>query len=168
MQNINFVKIGIVLSVTPTINDEGYVTMQIKPEVSSVVDTLVTPGGNPIPIVDTSLAETTVIAKDGSTILIGGLRKEEEPMVNKRVPFFSSIPIIGHLFRSKQSSKLRSEVLVMITPHVVAGDVLTTAEDISIEAGLKPYIEYGAPETVNDPSAAPVRIRRIDRRERKR
>jgi type II secretory pathway component GspD/PulD (secretin) len=170
-EDINFVDIGIILRVTPKINDLGYVTMAIKPEVSSVVDTLVTPGGNPIPIIDSSEAETTVIAKDGSTILIGGLRKEEESIVTKRVPFFSSIPILGYLFRSKSSVKLRSEVLVMITPHIVSGDVLMTAERASVAEGLKPYIEYTAGEGVSG-SVPPPAIRGIndvdlrDRREK--
>ncbi len=167
-EDINFVDIGIILRVTPKINDLGYVTMAIKPEVSSIVDTLVTPGGNPIPIVDSSEAETTVMAKDGSTILIGGLRKEEETVVTKRVPFFSSIPILGYLFRSKSSVKLRSEVLVMITPHIVSGDVLMTAEKASVAEGLKPYVEYVAGEGASDvvPPAVNRGTNDVDIRER--
>ncbi|MFC1700001.1 hypothetical protein ACFL1I_08640, partial [Candidatus Omnitrophota bacterium] len=73
-----WLKKGIQLAVTPTINSDGFVTMKIKPEISSVVSTLETTSNNKIPIVDTSTAETTVMVKDGSTIIIGGLRRDEE------------------------------------------------------------------------------------------
>jgi len=72
-EEVTFVDVGIQLAVTPTINDDGYVTMKVKPEISSVVSSLTTPSGNKIPIIDTSMAETTVMVRDGATIVIGGL-----------------------------------------------------------------------------------------------
>jgi len=141
-EDVNFVDIGIQLSVTPTINDDGFITMNIKPEVSSVVDTLVTPSGNQIPIIDTSLAETTVMVKNDSTIIIGGLRREEETESSERVPFFSDIPILGHLFRSGSKGLERSELLVMITPHIVDGTLLMTGDIEPGEEAMKPFREY--------------------------
>ena len=75
-EQVTFVDVGVIISVVPTINKDGYVILKLKTEINSVIDTLVTPTNNKIPIIDTSLAETTVMAREGSTILIGGLKKE--------------------------------------------------------------------------------------------
>jgi type IV pilus assembly protein PilQ len=127
-EEVTFVDVGIQLSVTPTINDDGYITMKIKPEISSVVSFLDTPSGNKIPIIDTSVAETTVMVKDGTTIIIGGLRREDKTSAVEQFPFLSKIPIISYFFKNKTSKVERTELLVMITPHITAGDVLLTGD----------------------------------------
>ncbi len=139
-EEVTFVDVGIQLSVTPTINDDGYVTMKVKPEVSSVVSTLTTPSGNKIPIIDSSMAETTVMVKDGATIIIGGLRKEEKTSSSEQLPFLGKIPLLGFLFRSGSNKTERTELLVMLTPHIISGDVLTTGDER--EFGTKPGKEY--------------------------
>lgn len=150
-EDVTFVDVGIQLSVTPTINDEGYITMKIKPEVSSVVDTLITPSGNQIPIIDTSTAETTVMVKDNSTIIIGGLRREEEVTAAKRIPFFGDLPILGRIFRSQTKSTQRSELLVMITPHIVDGTIVTTGDvDDPGNEPTKTYKDYQTFDSVSD------------------
>ncbi|MSR77919.1 MAG: hypothetical protein EXS63_06830, partial [Candidatus Omnitrophica bacterium] len=72
-ESITFVDVGVQLKVTPMINQDGYISMQIHPEVSSVGRTLDTSNGNAIPIVSTTNATTQVTVKDGHTVLIGGL-----------------------------------------------------------------------------------------------
>lgn len=139
-EEVTFVDVGIQLSVTPTINDEGYVTMKVKPEVSSVVSTLTTPTGNKIPIIDTSMAETTVMVKDGSSIILGGLRKEEKTASSEGVPFLSKIPILGFFFKSSTNRTERTELLVMLTPYIVSGDALVTGDERDF--GTKPGKEY--------------------------
>src|SRR3989338_2533507 len=117
--------------------------MKVKPEVSSVVSSLTTPSGNKIPIIDTSTAETTVLVKDGSTIVIGGLRKEEKTSSSQGIPFLSRIPVLGLLFKSSDNKTERTELLVMLTPHIVSGDILTTGDegDLRLRYG-KDYEEY--------------------------
>ena len=139
-EEVTFVDVGIQLSVTPTINDDGYVTMKVKPEVSSVVSTLTTPSGNKIPIIDSSMAETTVMIKDGSTIVIGGLRKEEKTSSSDQVPILSKIPLLGFFFKSGTKKTERTELLVMLTPHIVSGDTLTTGDER--EFGTNPGKDY--------------------------
>ena len=139
-EDVSFVDVGIQLFVTPTINDDGYITMKVKPEISSVVDTLLTPTGNKIPIIDTSMAETTVMVKDGKSIIIGGLRKEEKVYDSDQVPFLSSIPILGNLFRNNNMHTERTEILVMITPHIISGDTLIAGDERAF--GTKPGKEY--------------------------
>jgi len=159
-EDVTFVDVGIQLSVTPTINDDGYITMKIKPEVSSVVDVLITPSGNQIPIIDTSLVETTLMVKDNATIIIGGLRREEETATAKRIPFFGDLPIFGKLFRSQTRATQRSELLVMITPHIVDGTIIVSGDidDPGAEA-TKSYKEYQTFDSLLDvdgPEFAPL------------
>ncbi|MCK4881776.1 MAG: type II and III secretion system protein, partial [Candidatus Omnitrophica bacterium] len=149
-EDVNFVDVGIQLSVTPTINADGFVTMKIKPEVSSVVDVLITPSGNQIPIIDTSLAETTVMVEDNATIIIGGLRRDEETENSERIPLLGDIPWFGNLFKSQTKNTERSELLVMITPHIVDGSMLTSGEVDPGEEGTKEFKEYQTYESVDD------------------
>ncbi|MFA5157423.1 MAG: secretin N-terminal domain-containing protein [Candidatus Omnitrophota bacterium] len=128
-EEITYVDVGIRLSVIPTINDDGYVTIKVKPEISSVVDNIVTSSNNTIPILDTSTAETTVIAKDKSTIIIGGLGREEVTSSSKQVPFFGNLPLIGFLFKSKTQTNERFELVIMLTPIIFEGDKFITAEE---------------------------------------
>ena len=125
-EEVTFVDTGIQLSVTPTINEEGFVTIKLKPEISSVASYLVTASNNKIPIITTSTAETTVIVKDSTTIIIGGLKEEKEEKSSKEVPVLSKIPMIGAFFSSKTKAKTRSELLILVTPHIIKGDELTT------------------------------------------
>ncbi|MFH2138399.1 MAG: secretin N-terminal domain-containing protein [Candidatus Omnitrophota bacterium] len=127
-EDVNFIDIGIQMHVIPTISENGFVNLQIKTEISSVVDVLITPTENRIPIVDTSLAETTVLIKEGKTVIIGGLRREEVSQTVRRVPILSKIPILGFLFKEKSENKYTTELLIMITPIVITGDVLVLEE----------------------------------------
>jgi len=127
---IEFIDVGILLEVTPRINQEGFVTMLIKPEVSDKVDTLITKQGTEVPIIGTATAETTVMVQDGMTLVIGGLRKNEKKSTDKGVPYLNQIPLIGPiLFRQRARDDTLTEHVVFITPHIVQGDELVTADE---------------------------------------
>lgn len=138
---VNFIDVGIQMLVTPTINSDGYISMKIKPEVSNVVRTLTTPSKNTIPIVDTSVAETTVLVKNGTTIIIGGLRKDERKFEDRQLPFFANLPLLGWAFKNRNQDNERKELLVLITPHIVGGDTLLTQSELD-ELKVRPYREY--------------------------
>lgn len=142
-EEVEFIDVGIQLLVTPTnINEDGYITLKVKPEVSSVVRTLTTPSRNQIPIVDTSTAETNVLVKDGTTIIIGGLRKDQKKSSNDQLPMLGRVPILGELFRQRDKDDELAELVVFITPHVVGGDMLVTGDEEAFGGGIKPYREY--------------------------
>ncbi len=121
-ESVTFLDVGVQLTVTPVINEDGYVTMKIKPEVSSVARYLTIAEENQIPIVDTTTAETKVMVKDGTTIIIGGLIKDETVRTVKKVPFVGDLPIIGMAFRQVKEEKEKTELVVFLTPHIVTGD----------------------------------------------
>ena len=128
-EEVHFIDVGIKLLVTPTINDDGYVTMLIKPEISNVVRYYITGNQNQIPIVDTAQVESTVFVKDGVSLLIAGLRKEEKAEDAKGVPFLSKIPLLGKLFKDSTTSNVRAELLILLTPRIITGDELITGEE---------------------------------------
>ncbi|MDD5730858.1 MAG: secretin N-terminal domain-containing protein [Candidatus Omnitrophica bacterium] len=137
---VTYVDVGIQLFVTPTINDDRFVTVKIKPEISSVLSYLTTSSNNKIPIIDTSTAETIVMVKDGTSILIGGLSKEEKSTNSQGTPFLSKIPLIGEAFRTKTNAYARTELVVLLTPHIIEGDELVTG--YSRDLGYKMDKEY--------------------------
>jgi type II secretory pathway component GspD/PulD (secretin) len=142
---VTYVDVGVQLSVTPTINEDGFVTVKIKPEISSVTSYLLSSQNNKIPIIDTSTAETIVMVKDGTSILIGGLSKEEKSTDSQGTPFLSKIPLIGMAFSNKTDTMVRTELVVLLTPHIISGDELITGS--SHEYGYemdKQYQEYGS------------------------
>ncbi len=122
-ETVNFLDVGIKLAVTPTIHNDGFITLKIQPEVSTVTSNLTTSNNNTIPIVETSEAETTVIVKDGVTIVIGGLIKEEKINSMKRVPVLGRIPVLGAAFRNDSKKKVKTEIVILLTPKIVTGDV---------------------------------------------
>jgi type II secretory pathway component GspD/PulD (secretin) len=153
-EEVTFLDVGLQLHITPTINDEGYITLNIKPEISSVIGTLTTAQNNKIPILDTSTAETTVMVKDGTTVAVGGLRREESSHDSSHFPMLHKIPVLGMLFKSETKRTSRSELLIMVTAHVVEGDELTTGEsrDLGKKTG-KEYKEYDPVTTESDLTA---------------
>ncbi|MBU0709251.1 MAG: hypothetical protein KJ793_00875 [Candidatus Omnitrophica bacterium] len=122
-ESIEFIDVGIKLNVVPTIGKDGYITMKIKPEVSSVSETLTTSGGSEIPIVATSETETVVKVKDGSTIMIAGLLKEKKSDTIKGLPFLSRLPVIGLLFGSRNiENPEKTELVIFLTPQIITGE----------------------------------------------
>jgi len=128
-ENVNFIQVGVILKVKPLINDEGYVTLQIEPEVSSVSNFLVTSSGNRIPIVRTSNAKTRVMVKDGVTIIIGGLIDKNVRKDTSKIPILGSIPILGLLFKKIDNETTNAELVIFLTPHIISGDVSTSENE---------------------------------------
>lgn len=120
-EQLTFVDVGIQLKVSPVINQDGYVTMKIRPEVSTVSRSITTALGNVVPIVETSTAESTVMVRNGHTIVIAGLIRDVKVINERRVPILGSIPLLGFFFRSRQDSTVRAEIVFFLTPKVVEG-----------------------------------------------
>ncbi len=129
-ENVQFIDVGVKLSLTPTINKDGYITIKIKPEVSRVSDTITTEAGSRVPIVETSEAETAVKVKDGTMILIAGLMKDEKRNDASGIPLLSRIPLVGALFGSKASQHQTTELIVFLTPHLTNGDTEPTGAEL--------------------------------------
>ncbi len=117
-----FIPVGVTLTVTPKINDEKFIQMSVKPEISDVVD--VYDSTDPrfgVPVVQKAFAETRVQVKDGVTIIIAGMIKEDKRETVVGLPVLCRIPLLGALFRSKVTSSENSEMIVFLTPKIVTG-----------------------------------------------
>lgn len=135
-ESVNFIDVGIKLYVTPTIHKDDYITMKIKPEVSSVTRFVTTGNNNKIPVVETSEAETTVLVKDGVTIVIGGLMKDEKIDTINKIPLFGDLPLIGFVFRNRDKLTRKTELVIFLTPKIISGDIPKDSEphDVSNKA----------------------------------
>jgi len=121
-ESVQFIDVGVKLNVVPTVNADGFVTIKIKPEVSSVRETLKTSLGSAIPIVETSEAETVVKVKDGSMIMIGGLMKDDRRDSRNVTPGVEKVPVLRHMFGSRTVSSKKTELIIFLTPHIMRGD----------------------------------------------
>ena len=131
--NLSFMDIGVKLYVTPTINKDGFITMKIKPEVSNQSgsypyggttdpSTGIVSNATTVPIVTTTQAETSVTVKDGTTIIIGGLIKDERTSTVNKIPLLGDIPIVGKAFQNTTTEVQKQELVVFLTPHIVTGE----------------------------------------------
>lgn len=135
-ETTKFIDVGTTLRVTPSINADGYITMMIHPEVSSV-SSLLDAG----PRITTREADTTVRVKEGETIVIGGLIKQQDDKTRSKIPLLGDIPIVGLLFSNRSKDQTQTELAVFITPKI-----LRSREESKL-AGAKPeeeiYVNIG-------------------------
>ncbi|MFA5858347.1 MAG: AMIN domain-containing protein [Elusimicrobiota bacterium] len=113
-QSTEFLDVGIKLEVTPTINVDKRISMKVRPEVSLVSE--FRPEG---PVVATREANTTVIVKDGETVVIAGLIDDSDIEAAAKIPMLGDLPVLGAFFKRNQNTKERTELLIMLTPRIV-------------------------------------------------
>jgi type IV pilus assembly protein PilQ len=114
--------IGILLTVTPHINEAGDIVVDLKPEVTAALPDFDDFGGITVPRFTTRTAETQVMIKDGQTIAIGGLRENQTDKTIDKVPFLGDIPLIGELFKYKKDVIVTKDLLIFITVRLVPED----------------------------------------------
>ena len=113
------VEANVKLSIVPWVSASGDVTVEITPEFKTPVGTL---SSNVPPTINTRVLDSTVRLKDGETIILGGLISENETSKVSKIPFLGDLPFIGKLFRTSSKSKVKTELMIYITPHVFYGD----------------------------------------------
>ena len=143
VQGFDYKDIGVTLNVTPHINQDDFITLDVLPEVSNQTGTVVFGGGAggtaEIPIIDARNATTRVIVKSGETLVIGGLVKTDEVLVKSGVPLLQDIPLLGNAFKHSSKKTVNLDLLVFITPTIVE------APDASILAPPPEYVPEAAP-----------------------
>lgn len=123
-KSFQWVNIGISLNVTPRINKDGFISMIIKPDVSSIETWY---GGaaqatGAVPVVKSSNAQTTVTIKTGVTIIIAGMVQDNKAKTVNKVPLLGDIPWVGKAFQTVNDKITRTETIVFLTPKIVEGD----------------------------------------------
>ncbi|MBI2788160.1 MAG: type IV pilus secretin PilQ [Elusimicrobia bacterium] len=117
-QTVSYVTTGIQLTVTPSINADGRITLQVNPNVSQPSATAAA-SSTGAPAVDARTANTTVLVRDGETIVIGGLITDTLQDTIAKVPLLGDIPILGWLFKKKTKTRVRAELLIFVTTRIL-------------------------------------------------
>ena len=140
--DINTVPIGIVMAVTPYIDADNFVTLNVRPTISRIIRTVNDP--NPllaeqgvvssIPVIQVREIDTMLKIKNRETAVIGGLMQDQINKENRGVPFLSSIPLIGALFSYTEEEFIKSELVIFIRPVVI--------ENASLDGDLAEYKKY--------------------------
>jgi pilus assembly protein CpaC len=118
---IQFKEYGIRLNFIPTVTAQGTIRLQVAPEVSALDYTHeVTISGFTVPGITNRKVNTEVELKDGQTFILGGLLDNEETQSFQKVPFLGDIPILGKLFQSMTRTRTNTELMILVTPEVVA------------------------------------------------
>jgi general secretion pathway protein D len=119
---VNYYPTGVLLQVTPKINPDGSVVMRVVPQVvSPTTSTTEITTGIFATAFNVETVETTVIAHDGETVVLGGLIQKKDTKSENKVPYLGDLPIIGALWRYRTEQKSKTELIVIMTPHIVRG-----------------------------------------------
>jgi len=122
IENVEFLDTGTQLQFRPFISDDGFVRMEIHPEVSTgQIDALGLPSER------TTEVTCNIMVRDGHTVVIGGLFDETSQVTKSMVPGLGNIPGLGALFRSDSHETMRREIIVLLTPHII-DDATANAE----------------------------------------
>jgi general secretion pathway protein D len=133
---IQYRNTGIILIVTPRINDRGLVSMDIRQEISDEAGG-VSVGGQEYPSFFERVVETTLTVKDDQTIVLGGLITEKRDQGDSGVPFFKDLPYLGYLFGKKSDSTVKTELIILLTPRVIVSldDVDAVSSEFRTKVG---------------------------------
>ena len=161
-QVIQYRDVGTQLTIRPTINPDGYVTLTVLQEVSTATEQ--TQFG--APVISTREAETRLLVKDGHTVVIGGLIDQQRSNTNSGIPILRDIPILGHLFRSTTRRNNVSELFLFLVPHVLYSDDDVDAATDRIR-DRSPRLDKSLPDSIplywdirRDTTGAPAAPRR--------
>ena len=124
--SITWTSIGVILQVTPFITPDGLVEMIVAPQISRLDPTVsmpisITASGATVstPVIDIRSANTVVYTPDGLPVVIGGLIQDSKTDTITKIPLLGDIPLLGNLFQRKQKAENKSELIMILTPHVV-------------------------------------------------
>jgi len=114
IQQIEFADVGVTLTVTPSVGEDGFVKMNVIPEVKELTDFF-----QGVPVIDRRRVETNIVVPNEGTLVIGGLLRNNELEQEEKVPLLGDIPLLGTLFTRSERRTQKSELLVFITPTIL-------------------------------------------------
>jgi general secretion pathway protein D len=118
---VQYQDVGTKLSIIPTINDDGYVSVQLLQEVSSLTSQTVA-AAQSAPVISTREASTRAVLRDGQTVVIAGLIGDSRQSQDQGIPLLMDIPWLGSLFKRQSTTRQRTELAIFVTPYIVRTD----------------------------------------------
>ncbi len=134
IETIEYRDVGILLKLTPHINEKGYITMDINQTIQKIVEET-RELANPSVFNREIISKVTV--KDSRTIVIGGLIRDDIQFIEQKVPFLGDIPLLGLFFRRTKKQRLRTNLMIFITPTIVTDDEIFAQVTEERKAGQK-------------------------------
>jgi len=156
--SVEFKKFGVGLDFTPTVAPNGLIHLNIKPEVSEIdYSAAVTINGITIPGLKVRRSDSTLELRDGQSFVIAGLLTNSRSVSNNRVPWLGSVPVLGNLFRSTAYKRSETDLVIIVTPHIVdplgAGNAIATPFDRAMPGSDLDAFARGNAEVPHDAAA---------------
>lgn len=120
-----YMDIGIIFDVTPHVNSAGFVTLDVEPKITAILD-FVTVESTSLPRLSNESSKTSVMVKDGETLVIGGLIKDQTTDTKKKTPFLGDIPLIGLAFQKSEKTVSKTDLVIFITPHIITPEIASS------------------------------------------
>jgi Flp pilus assembly secretin CpaC len=117
--SIQYRNTGRIVTIIPQVNSQGLVNLQILAEVSQKRDKNVTVGADTFPAFDTRQAETTAVVQDGDSLVFGGIITDNKNRTRSGIPYLMDLPVVGRFFETTIDDAERTELIMVITPHVI-------------------------------------------------
>ena len=153
MTATQFKEVGVTLKVKATVTDGNNIYL----DVSTTQNAKTAESESGVPVVDTREADTALLLRDGQTVVLGGLRREEKTKQVSQIPILGDLPLIGMLFKSVNTVKAHSELVILLSPRIyrdepVPGEVTTRIRAMQSHSPLKTQVSIqsdktGSPET---------------------
>ena len=121
----NYKDIGIIFEVTPHVNNNNLVTLDLHPIITDITTSTVIESTT-LPILSVEEAATKVMVENGQNLVIAGLIKDKTTSTKKKVPILGDIPILGEVFKKKENAKEKTELLIFLTPHIITAATAPT------------------------------------------
>jgi general secretion pathway protein D len=153
-ESVNYIDVGLKLDVEPSIRLEDQVDMKVKLEVSSVNQTITLSSGTQVYQLSTRNADTVLRLKDGETQVLAGLIQDNATSTVNKVPGFGDVPLLGRLFSNDNNNKQKSDLVLLITPHIVRN--VTRPDEISNQFASGTENDIGS--APNRASLLPVKV----------
>ena len=159
VNQVNYQQTGVIMEVTPRVNSGGLVTLDVMQDVSSVETGVITTPGVNSPTFDERNVTSRVVVQDGQTVGLAGLITDSTSLGNQGIPWLKDVPILGFLAGNQNNTRTRTELLILITPHVIHDqrDARALTDDLRdqlIHAAAVPNLLNNLrPSGQSDPSA---------------
>jgi type II secretory pathway component GspD/PulD (secretin) len=143
-QTVEIGEAGIVMDILPKIGEDGTISMRLRPSVTSVLTQTRDTQGNLITLLSRrDLLTQNVRVKDGQTLIIGGLIQQRETSRVDKLPVGGDLPIVGAMFRASQGTNRRSELVLLITPHIINNTKITPVNSLSTGSMMQTSLAGG-------------------------
>lgn len=155
-QSISYIEVGIKLEVEPTILIQNQVSIQVKLEVSNIIDQITSAGGVLAYTIGSRNADTTLQLKDGETQILAGLFKDDQQNTSYKVPGLSSLPLIGRFFTDNGKDKQKNEIVLLITPRILHNIVPVNSVYTTFPSGINHAVKNVQSQAALAPVAEPL------------